>query len=212
MNEETESKRVAVHPLNKEAEVHDDVKVPVMKKEEPIVPPEDVEPLVEKNIESAVPQKFQTVGAPNEEEPVKRTYKDKFMEEAQNLGPTKQRRKPSRFEDDNCLFVSPEIDEPKTVQEALKGEQSSQWREAMESEYNSLLRNNEWDLVPPPEGKNLVGTRWVLKVKRDEDGCTDRFIARFVAQRYSEAKDVGYDEVLFTGGMVNTCEIITCPG
>ena len=75
------------------------------KKEEPIIP-EDVEPPVEKNIKSAVPQMFQTVGAPNEEEPVKRTYEDKFMEEVQNLGPTRQRRKTSRFEDDDWLFVS----------------------------------------------------------------------------------------------------------
>ena len=89
MNEETERKNCCSASLK--AEVHDDVKVPVMTKEEPIVP-EDVEPPVEKNIKSAVPQMFQTVGAPNEEEPVKRTYEDKFMEEVQNLGPTRQRR------------------------------------------------------------------------------------------------------------------------
>ena len=180
-----------------EAEVHDNVKVPIMKKEEPIVPEhvEPPEPPVKKNIDSAVPQKFQTVGAPNEEEPVNRTYEDKFMEEVQNLGPTRQRRKPSRFEDDNWIFVSSEIDEPNTVQEALKGEQSSQWREAMESEYNSLLKNNTWDLVPPAEGKHVVGSRWVLKVKRDEDGCIDRLKARLVAQGYSQVKGVDYDEV-----------------
>ena len=194
MNEESESKSVAVHPLNKEAEVHDDVKVPVMKKEEPIVP-EDVASPVEKNIESAVPQKFQTVGAPNEEKPVKKTYEDKFMEEVQTLGPTRQRRKPSRFEDDDWLFVGSEIDEPKTVEEVLKGDQCCQWREAMESEYNSSLKNNTWDLVPPPEGKNVVGSRWVLKVKLDEDGCIDLFKARLVAHGYSQVKGVDYDEV-----------------
>ena len=123
-----------------------------------------------KEVESSAPQNVEAVGAPNEEAPVKRTYEDKFMEEVQNLGPIRQRRKPSRFrddDDDDCLVVSSEMEEPKTVHEALNGEQSSQWREAMESEYSSLLMNDTWDLVPQPEGQNIVGSRWVLKVKRD---------------------------------------------
>jgi len=42
-----------------------------------------------------------------------------------------------------------------------------------------------------------VGSRWILKVKRetDEDGGVDRFKARLVAQRFSQVKGVGYDEV-----------------
>ena len=102
---------------------------------------------------------------------------------------------PSRFQDYDCLLVNSEIDEPNTVHEALSGEQSIQWREAKESEYSSLLKNDTWDLVPPPEGKNIVGSRWVLKVKRDENGCIDRFKARLVAQGYSQVKGVDYDEV-----------------
>jgi len=66
-------------------------------------------------------------------------------------------------DEDDCLVVSSEMEEPKTVHEALNGEQSSQWREAMESEYSSLIMNDTWDLLPPPEGKNIVGSRWVLK-------------------------------------------------
>ena len=57
------------------------------------------------------------------------------------------------------ILVNSEMEERKTVHEALNGEQSSQWREAMESEYSSLLKNDTWDLVPPPEGKNIVGKR-----------------------------------------------------
>ena len=42
-----------------------------------------------------------------------------------------------------------------------------------------FIKNYTWDLVPPPEEKNIVGSRWILKVKRDEDGV-DRFKARLV--------------------------------
>ena len=65
----------------------------------------------------------------------------------------------------------------------------------MESEYSSLLKNDTWDLVPPPEWKNIVGFRWILKVKRDEDGGVYRFKARLVAQGFSQVKGVDYDEV-----------------
>ena len=153
------------------------------------------EPAVPENVEPAVPQIVKPVGVPNKEAPVRRTYEDVFMEEVRNLPPVRERRMPSKFGDEDCLLVDSEIDEPKTVQEALNGEQCVQWREAMESEYSSLLKNDTWDLVPPLEGKNIVGSRWILKVKRDEDGGVDRFKARLVAQGYSQVKGVDYDEV-----------------
>ena len=97
------------------------------KNEEPVVP-ESVNPPVQKDVESAVPQNVEAVGAPNEEAPVKRTYEDKFMEEVRNLTPVREWRKPRRFrddDDDDCLLVNSEMEEPKTVHEALNGEQSS---------------------------------------------------------------------------------------
>ena len=207
MNQESES--VPDNPSHEEPTIPEDAMPPVQKNEEPVIP-EDAMPPVQKNEEpaipeeakspvqrneSALPENVETVGAPSEEAPVRRTYDDAFMEGVQNLGPVRQRRMPSRFQDYDCLLVNSEIDEPKTVHEALSGEQSIQWREAMESEYSSLLKNDTWDLVPPPEGKNIVGSRWVLKVKRDENGCIDRFKARLVAQGYSQVKGVDYDEV-----------------
>ena len=196
MNESSES--VPEHPLNEEPAAPEQVEPQDQKNEEPVVPV-CVKPPVQKDIESAVPQDVEAVGAPNEEAPVKRTYEDKFMEEVRNLGPVRERRKPSRFrdddDDDDCLLVNSEMEEPKTVHEALNGEQSNQWREAIESEYSSLLKNDTWDLVPPPEGKNIVGSRWVLKVKRNENGSVNRFKARLVAQGYSQVKGVDYDEV-----------------
>ena len=58
--------------------------------------------------------------------------------------------------------LTSESDEPKSPSEALNSEHSDQWKEAMDSEYSSLLKNETWELVPPPEGKNIVGSRWIL--------------------------------------------------
>ena len=37
------------------------------------------------------------------------------------------------------------------------------WEQAMTNEMESLLNNNTWDLVPQPQGKNIVKCRWVLR-------------------------------------------------
>ena len=161
---------------------------------------DNVKPPVQEHVEPAPVQNVETVGAPpreslREEEPVIRTYEDAFMEEVQNLGPVRQRRMPNRLQNYDCLFVESEIDDPGTINEALNGKRSDQWKEAMKSEYSFLIKNDTWELVPPPEGKNIVGSRWVLKVKRNEDGSIDRFKARLVAQGYSQVKGVDYEEV-----------------
>ena len=46
-----------------------------------------------------------------------------------------------------------------------------------------------------PEGKSIVGSKWVLKVKRNSDGSLDCFKARLVAQGYTETRGIDYEEV-----------------
>ena len=53
----------------------------------------------------------------------------------------------------------------------------------------------EEEELPPPEGKNIVGSRWIFKVKRNSDGSLDGFKARLVAQGYSQTNGMDYDEV-----------------
>jgi hypothetical protein len=43
--------------------------------------------------------------------------------------------------------------EPETSQEALK---DPKWKDAMQSEFDALLRNKTWRLVPPNKGKNII--------------------------------------------------------
>lgn len=50
--------------------------------------------------------------------------------------------------------------EPSTVQQALK---DPEWRHAMFAEFDALVKNGTWKLVPPASSYNLVGCKWILE-------------------------------------------------
>ena len=83
--------------------------------------------------------------------------------------------------------------EPRTYREAMRSEYAKDWDLAMRDELNSLLINETWELVPRPDGVNVIGSRWVYTVKRDENGNVTKFKARYVARGYSQVP--GYDFV-----------------
>ena len=56
-----------------------------------------------------------------------------------------------------CIVI-----EPSSFEEAVK---QPTWFDAMVEEYDSIIRNNAWDVVPRPVGKSVVGSRWIYKVK-----------------------------------------------
>lgn len=57
------------------------------------------------------------------------------------------------------------ISDPKTVKQATSGQYSEQWKDAMNREYDSLIKNGTWILVDPPKNKNIVDCKWVFKTK-----------------------------------------------
>jgi hypothetical protein len=47
------------------------------------------------------------------------------------------------------------------------------WRRAMEEEYDALITNNTWDLVPRPVCFNIVTGKWIFKHKFNSDGTLE---------------------------------------
>ncbi|KAI3758565.1 hypothetical protein L6452_06132 [Arctium lappa] len=81
--------------------------------------------------------------------------------------------------------------EPTRVSEALA---DSDWVSAMQEELNQFEALKVWRLVPKPEGKTVIGTKWVFKNKKDEDGVVIRNKARLVAKGYRQEEGIDYDE------------------
>ena len=64
----------------------------------------------------------------------------------------------------------------------------------MQKNYNSLLKNQTWDLVPLPFGRKLVRCKWVYKTKSATDGQISRYKARLVAKGFQQVHGIDYDE------------------
>ena len=65
----------------------------------------------------------------------------------------------------------------------------------MISEYNALLSNNIWTLVPPPSSSNnIIGNKWVFKLKHKADGTLERYKARLVAKGFTQQQGIDFDE------------------
>ena len=74
------------------------------------------------------------------------------------------------------------VQEPTTLAEA---QEDARWVEAMELEYNSIMKNHTWDLVDRPTKCKVIGTKWVYKVVYKSDGSLDKYKARLVAKSFA---------------------------
>ncbi|KAK1696800.1 hypothetical protein QYE76_013497 [Lolium multiflorum] len=68
------------------------------------------------------------------------------------------------------------------------------WRSAMELEYQALLKNDTWNLVPPKPGVNIIDCKWVFKVKKHADGSIERYKARLVAKGFKQRYGLDYED------------------
>ncbi|GJR41120.1 putative ribonuclease H-like domain-containing protein [Tanacetum coccineum] len=92
-----------------------------------------------------------------------------------------------------CLFACfLSQEEPKKVSQALADES---WVEAMQEELLQFKLQDVWVLCDLPDGKRVIGTKWVFRNKRDERGTIIKNKARLVAQGYRQEEGVDYDEV-----------------
>jgi hypothetical protein len=64
----------------------------------------------------------------------------------------------------------------------------------MEDEYEALMSNGTWDLVPRPQGSNVVTGKWVFTHKFCANGTFDRYKACWVLRDFTQCPRVNYDE------------------
>ena len=89
----------------------------------------------------------------------------------------------------HCCASKILINEPLTVAEAQASEHAAEWRAAMDEEITNLNHFGCFQKVPRSEALKhgrLVKSKWVFKVKYNDDNTVQRFRARLVAKGFTQ--------------------------
>jgi hypothetical protein len=81
--------------------------------------------------------------------------------------------------------------EPTSYEEATK---KKEWKDVMVEEYQSIVKNDVWDVVPRLKEKTMVSSKWIYKTKHSTDGSIEKYKARFMAHGFSQKEDIDYEE------------------
>nr|GEV31206.1 hypothetical protein [Tanacetum cinerariifolium] len=109
--------------------------------------------------------------------------------------PARERKQNPKYFNDKYINIItkhllPSTLEPMTVNQAVK---EPLWRQAMDDEYNTLLRNGTWELVPK-SSHVPIGCKWIFRIKRKPDGSIDKYKARLVAKGFLQEPGRDYFE------------------
>lgn len=86
----------------------------------------------------------------------------------------------------NLIDYQPSTLEEKTSQQV--------WKDVMLEEYQLIMKNDVWEIVPRPEGKSMVTSKWVYKIKHVVDGSIDKQKSRFMVEGFSQQEGEDYDK------------------
>jgi hypothetical protein len=81
--------------------------------------------------------------------------------------------------------------EPKNFNESSKDDH---WVKVMNDEIDQIEKNNMWEMVHRPEGKNIIGSKWIFKNKLNEQGQVVRNKERLVYKGYAQIEGLDFDE------------------
>jgi hypothetical protein len=100
---------------------------------------------------------------------------------------------PNPFSSYTALICDLPDEELTCSEEAI---QRTEWEGAMTEEYQSIIKNEVWEIVPRSKNKDGVSYRWLFKIKHSIDGSIEKHKARFFALVFffSQKEGVDYEE------------------
>ena len=72
--------------------------------------------------------------------------------------------------------------------------QKKEWVKAMTEQYNSIMKNDVWDIIPKPKNKSVVSSKWIYKIKHVADGSIEKYKAIFVARGFPQKEGIDCKE------------------
>lgn len=108
--------------------------------------------------------------------------------------PPRQLRWSERIANKNPCLLAKGNNDPLTYDEAIQSADAEFWKEAIQKEYDSMLKNGTWETSDLPAGRKPLNLKWVFKKKYLQSGELDKYKARLVAKGYHQKPGIDYDE------------------
>ena len=97
---------------------------------------------------------------------------------------------------------------PSSYREAMNCPDKEKWKSAIQEELSALNANKTWEIKKPPDGKKLVSSKWVFRIKRNADGSIDRYKARLVARGFTQVAGVDFNETFSPVARLSTVRVM----
>ena len=103
---------------------------------------------------------------------------------------SKRERKETNLGDDfYTLLVD---DDPRSYKEAMISLDASLWKEAINSEIESIMYNHTWEIVDLPLSAKTIGCKWIFKRKLKPHGSIEKYKECLVSKGFKQKKSVDY--------------------
>lgn len=122
------------------------------------------------------------------EEETEEQPEQKHMVSKYNLRPNRQ----TKF----TAFIADNLpDKFDGYHQAMKRPDKEMWQEAINSELESLSKMRTWELAELPKDKKAIGSKWIFRVKRDNQNNITKYKARLVALGCHQKPGSDYEEI-----------------
>ncbi|KAM1448471.1 hypothetical protein ACFXTO_007428 [Malus domestica] len=112
-----------------------------------------------------------------------------------------------RFSSSHTFFLNKvsHTFEPRNFHEATC---MPEWQDAMTKELQALNDNQTWSVVDLPNGKTVVGSKWIYKTKFNSNGSIEKYKAWLVAQGFTQTYGIDYKETFAPVAKMNTVRVL----
>eukprot|EP00253_Pinus_taeda_P002360 PITA_02360 len=117
----------------------------------------------------------------------------------------RESKKPNRYQGYLTIMSTIIQNEPSSFTDVVKHQV---WKDAMSEEYESIMKNDVWDVVPKPQDKVIVTSKWLYKIKHAVDGSAEKYKDCFVARGFSQKEGIDYDEIFAPISRYTTIRLI----
>lgn len=101
--------------------------------------------------------------------------------------------------------------EPDSIQEALRGPEKREWKDAVEKELTQVEGLHTYDIIPTPPGVNVAKNRYTFRLKKDDQGRIVRYKARLVLKGFSQIYGIDFHETFAPTVRLTTLRALLSP-